>query len=139
MYMNNEWPKKDHLLPRGGGPAGADQRISSPALTSSDWPVIDRARSEARKTAASATSPSVASSGSAIRSVSRASTSASDTPSPCAENRTYASTGGPHIQPGSTVLTRIRCGPSSRASEYIALVSAPLDAAYAAWRTCEGA
>ncbi len=54
-------------------------------------------------------------------------------------NRTYACTGGPHIQPGSTVFTRIRSGPSSRASAYIALVSAPFEAAYAACPTCEGA
>lgn len=69
---------------------------ATPALTSNDCPVVARARSEARNTAASATFPSVASSGSAV-------------------NRTYACTGGPHIQPGSTVLTRIRYGPSSRA------------------------
>src|SRR3954463_328755 len=115
------------------------QRISSPALTSNDCPVIARARSEARNTVASATSASVARSGSAIRSVSRLSTSAPGPFSVCAVNCTYACTGGPHIQPGNTVLTRIRSGPSSRAIEYIALVSAPFEAAYAACRTCEGA
>jgi hypothetical protein len=47
----------------------------------------------------------------------------------CAVYWTYVCTGGPHIQPGNTVLTRIRCGPNSRAGEYIAEVRAPLEAA----------
>ncbi len=112
------------LLADWPGQQPVTDALNSPVLTSNDCPVIARARSEAGNTAASATSESVASSGSAIREVSRSSTSASGTPLVCAENWTYASTGRPHIHPGSTVFTRIRCGPNSLAGEYIALVRA---------------
>ena len=52
------------------------------------------------------------------------------TPIDSAVKLIYISTGGPHIQPINTELTLIPFGPSSLASIFVAVVNAPLEAAY---------
>src|SRR5664279_3134405 len=61
-------------------------------------------------------------------------TTCSSTPRPSAVVRTYSSTLGPHIQPGTTVFTRIPYPPSSTASARAAVLRQPFDTAYPACR-----
>ncbi|MEI2652026.1 MAG: hypothetical protein V9G12_07700 [Microthrixaceae bacterium] len=95
----------------------------------SDWPVIMRAWSDRKNVTASATSSSATISPSGMPASISAFTSSPGMPRSDACQSTYICTGGPHIQLGTTVLTRILSGPNSLARWNIAVSSAPLEAA----------
>ena len=81
----------------------------------SDWPVMEAARSEARKMTAREHSSSVASSGRATSLRIFWYCSSGVMPRSAASPAMPPCNGAPHIRPGTTVLTLIPRGPSSRA------------------------
>src|SRR5207245_4564845 len=107
---------------------------NSPALIISVCAVIMRARSDAKNTTASATSPSVGISANGMFAVMPAMICSGGTPCASAVDFTKPSTGGPHIQVGTTVFTRILSGPSSLAKWYTAEISAAFEDWYAVWK-----
>src|SRR5207248_10656870 len=108
----------DHLADEARAPdddALGHQCITSPAFTMRCWPVTALARSEAKKMATSATSPSSVMRRNGNLPTMSCSTSSVEMPLCWALASTNACTGGPHIHEGTTILQRMLSAPSSSA------------------------
>jgi hypothetical protein len=92
-------------------------------------PVVEAEASDARKTAAAATSSGGTRRLSGVMSLASARNSSYETPAARACSRITASMRGPATAPGEMRFTRTPCGPSSTASERTSPTSASLLAA----------